>query len=195
MAAAVIGAEKFGRIVATRGSAGSLFSWSSRHKAFRMKWFMAVPVKVHVVLLAEDSEHDIRAIQRVWERNAIPNPLRVVKDGAECMDYLLRRGPYERPEESPWPGLLLLDINLPKLNGFEVLEQLRATPRLRRLPVVVLTTSDREEDMNRSYDLGANAFVTKPVGVYELGRLLSSVSAFWGLAGLPDEVHDGCTRA
>ncbi len=140
-----------------------------------------------VVLLAEDSEHDIRAARRVWAKNEIRNPLRVVQDGEECLDYLLRRGAYESPESSPRPGVLLLDLNLPKVDGFEVLAQVRADPKLRRLPVVVLSTSDRAADINRCYDLGANAFLSKPFGMDNLSHCLAGFNSFWEMVGLPDE--------
>lgn len=139
-----------------------------------------------VVLMAEDSEHDVRAVQRVWTKSGIRNPLVVVKDGEECLDYLLRRGEYENPEQSPRPGVLLLDINLPKVDGFEVLNRIKQTPGLKRMPVVMLTTSSRDEDRTRSYDLGANAYMTKPVGMEKLTQTLLAFNVFWQLVNLPE---------
>lgn len=145
-----------------------------------------------VVLMAEDSEHDVRAVQRVWSRSGIRNPLVVVKDGEECLDYLLRRGAYADPDRSPKPGVLLLDINLPKVDGFEVLSRIKQTPGLKRMPVVMLTTSSRDEDRIRSYDLGANAYMTKPVGMEKLTQTLLAFNVFWQLVALPEPVdHDG----
>lgn len=138
------------------------------------------------VLMAEDSEHDVRAVQRVWNKSGIRNPLVVVKDGEECLDYLLHRGSYADPASSPRPGVLLLDINLPKVDGFEVLERIKQTPGLRRMPVVVLTTSSRDEDRLRSYDLGANAYITKPVGMEKLTQALLAFNVFWELVSLPE---------
>ena len=150
-------------------------------------------VKTFSVLLAEDSEHDIRAVERVWVRKAIRNPLCVVRDGAECLDYLLRRGLYGDVQRHPRPGVVLLDINLPKWDGFEVLRQIKETPGLRRLPVIMLTTSSRIEDVHRSYDLGANAYITKPAGIENLSKVLLTINTFWELAGLPDH-HDNDGR-
>lgn len=144
------------------------------------------PAAPFVVLMAEDSEHDVRAVQRVWVRSGIRNALIVVKDGEECMDYLLRRGKFENPEASPRPGVLLLDINLPKVDGFEVLHRIKETPGLKRMPVVMLTTSSRDEDRLRSYDLGANAYMTKPVGMEKLTQTLLAFNVFWQLVSLPD---------
>jgi len=151
----------------------------------------AMPQEPFVVLMAEDSEHDIRAARRVWDKNAIRNPLVVVKDGQECVDYLFRQGAYSDPASAPRPGVLLLDVNLPKLNGFEVLRRIKETPGLKRLPVVILTTSSRDEDMVRSYDLGASAFMTKPVGLEKLSQALLAFNVFWELTGLPEELIDG----
>ena len=144
-----------------------------------------------VVLMAEDSEHDIRAVQRIWKKKGIRNPLRIVKDGEECMEYLLREGRYSDPESSPRPGVLLLDINLPRMNGFEVLRQIKQTPILKRLPVVILTTSSEQEDMALSYDLGANAFLTKPLGMDNLSSALMAFNLFWELVQLPESQDNG----
>lgn len=142
--------------------------------------------------MAEDSEHDVRAVQRVWNKSGIRNPLVIVKDGEACMDYLLRRGAYADPQESPRPGVLLLDINLPKVDGFEVLHWIKETPGLKRMPVVMLTTSSRDEDRLRSYDLGANAYMTKPVGMEKLTQALLAFNVFWQLVALPEPAdHDG----
>ncbi|MBI1785066.1 response regulator [Candidatus Sumerlaeota bacterium] len=146
-----------------------------------------MPDKPFVVLMVEDSEHDIRATRRVWDKNAIRNPLKIVTDGAECMDYLLRRGQYADAKSSPRPGVLLLDLNLPKLDGFDILKQIRGNPQLKRLPVIVLTTSNREEDLTKCYDLGANAYLTKPVGLEKLSDCLLKFNLFWELVGLPDD--------
>lgn len=145
-----------------------------------------------IVLMAEDSEHDIRAVRRVWNRSGIRNELRIVKDGEECLNYLLRQGEYEDPASSPRPGVLLLDINLPKVDGFEVLHRIKDTPGLKRMPVVMLTTSSRDEDRLRSYDLGANAYMTKPVGMERLTQTLLAFNVFWELVALPEPAdHDG----
>jgi CheY-like chemotaxis protein len=139
-----------------------------------------------IVLMAEDSEHDVRAVQRVWAKSGIRNPLVVVRDGEACMDFLMRQGEYEDPKTSPRPGALLLDINLPKVDGFEVLKRIKETPGLKRMPVVMLTTSSREEDRIRSYDLGANAYMTKPVGIEKLTQTLVAFNVFWELVSQPE---------
>lgn len=149
-----------------------------------------MPDRPFVVLMAEDSEHDVRAAQRVWSKNNISNPLRVVSDGQECLDYLFRSGKYTDPDSSPRPGILLLDINMPRVDGFEVLRRVKESPALKRLPVIVMTTSSRDEDMVKSYDLGASAFMTKPVGLDKLSELLIKFNLFWQLVGLPEEFLD-----
>lgn len=148
-----------------------------------------------VVLMAEDSEHDIRATKRVWEKQKLRNPLVIVRDGQECMDYLLRQGAYaDDGEKHPFPGILLLDLNLPKIDGFEILKRIKETPVLRRLPVVVMTTSTRDEDKVRAYDLGVNAFMSKPVGLDKLSQALLAFNVFWEIVGLPVDVGDGHAR-
>ena len=140
---------------------------------------------LYVVLMAEDNKHDIVAAKRAWKQHHIKNALHVVKDGEECLDYLYQRGKYSDPESAPRAGILLLDVNMPKMDGLTVLEHIRADEKLRRLPVVVLTTSDLDEDRVKSYDLGANAFIRKPVGFDNFSNALKTTNVFWELTELP----------
>ena len=140
----------------------------------------------YVVLMAEDNKHDIVAAKRAWAQHHIKNPLYVVKDGEECLDYLFQRGKYSEPGSAPRASILLLDVNMPKMNGLAVLEHIRADEKLRRLPVIILTTSDLEEDRVKSYDLGANAFIRKPVGFDNFSNAIKTTNVFWELTELPD---------
>jgi CheY-like chemotaxis protein len=142
-----------------------------------------------VVLMAEDSEHDIIATRRAWKKYSIANPLHIVRDGEECLDYLFQRGKYAELGSAPRPGILLLDINMPKKDGLTVLKMLRESQDLRRLPVIMLTTSKTEEDRVKSYDLGANAFITKPVGFQNFAEALRTIHLFWQLVELPEDYH------
>src|SRR5690242_4053511 len=125
-----------------------------------------------VVLMAEDNEHDIIATRRAWRTHNIPNPLYIVTDGEACLDYLYQRGHYSVPGTAPRPGILLLDLNMPKIDGLSVLKYIREDDRLRRLPVVVFTTSKLREDHNRSYDLNVNAYIRKPIGFHNFAETL-----------------------
>jgi CheY-like chemotaxis protein len=140
-----------------------------------------------VVLMAEDNEHDIVATKRAWKKHHVANPLYIVKDGEECLDYLHRRGKYSKPDTAPRPGVLLLDIKMPKMDGLAVLEHIRNDGKLRRLPVIILTTSKAEEDRLRSYDLGVNAYIVKPVGFENFSDAVRTISLFWQLVDLPGE--------
>ncbi len=144
-----------------------------------------------IVLMAEDNKHDILATHRAWKTHNIGNPLHIVRDGEECLDYLHCRGPYGKPESAPTPDLLLLDIKMPKLDGFGVLKAIREDERLHRLPVVVLTTSDDDEDRVRSYDLGVNAYIRKPVGFGNFAAAIKMINMFWELVIVPEENHEG----
>jgi CheY-like chemotaxis protein len=137
------------------------------------------------ILLAEDSKHDVLAVKRSWALHDIPNELIVVRDGEECLDYLNQRGKYAHPANAPYPGVLLLDINMPKVNGLEVLRQVRNDPVLSHLPVVVLTTSKRDEDVMESYDLNVNAYVAKPLHFDEFSAAIHTIYQFWQLAEQP----------
>lgn len=140
-----------------------------------------------VVLVAEDDEHDIVAIRRAWRSLGIRNPLVIVHDGEACLDYLFGRGEYAT---APRPGLVLLDLHMPRLDGLGTLRAIRAEPGTARLPVVILTTSKAEEDRLCSYDLGANAYIVKPLGFEKLTAALRTIHEFWNLAERPETHHE-----
>lgn len=139
-----------------------------------------------LVLMAEDDEHDILATKRAWKKHHISNPLHIVHDGEECLDFLYRRGKYENRALTPHPGILLLDINMPKMDGLSVLQYIRNDGYMRHLPVVVLTTSKNEEDRLKSYNLGANAYIVKPVGFENFSNAVRTIHLFWELVELPE---------
>jgi CheY-like chemotaxis protein len=113
------------------------------------------------------------------EESRLANDLRCVEDGEELMDYLHRRGKYAAPNDAPRPGLILLDLNMPRKDGREALKEIKAQPELRSIPVVVLTTSQAEEDIYRTYDLGVNSFITKPVNFESLVALMKTLGKYW----------------
>jgi len=132
-----------------------------------------------VILLVEDNPADQELIRRAMDKVAVRKELRIVGDGEEALDYLFRRGKYRAPANSPRPDLLLLDLNLPRVNGYQVLEEIRADSKLRPMPIIVLTTSRQEKDINRSYELGCNSFITKPVGLDQLIGLFQDIEKYW----------------
>lgn len=141
------------------------------------------PVKI---LLVEDNVQDIEITQRAFAKGRVRNELTVVRDGEEAIDYLYHRGKYQDPATSPRPGMILLDLNLPKVGGLEVLQQIKKDDQLRPIPVIVLTVSQREEDIVRSYDLGVNTYIQKPVEFDNFMRVVNAVHEYWILiATLP----------
>ncbi len=146
-----------------------------------------MPQEPFVVLMAEDDEHDILATRRAWKKHHISNPLYIVNDGEECLDFLHRRGKYSEPWTAPRPGILLLDIRMPKMDGLSVLKHIRQDGQLHRLPVIILTTSRAEEDRLRSYDFGANAYIVKPVGFNNFSDAVRTINLFWQLVDLPEK--------
>jgi CheY-like chemotaxis protein len=121
----------------------------------------------------------------------VVNDLRSVEDGEELLDYLFHRGRYADAASSPTPGLILLDLNMPRKDGREALREIKAHPELRRIPVVVLTTSKAEEDIYRTYDLGANSFITKPVSFEGLVAVMRDIGRYWiEIVELPPESID-----
>ncbi len=140
---------------------------------------MLKSLKPITILMADDSEDDRLLTRLALEQSLVANELYEVENGQELMDYLHRRGPFAAPASSPHPGLVLLDLNMPLKNGFEALQEIRADVRLRRLPVIVLTTSQAEEDIVRSYDLGINSFISKPVTFEALVEIMRTLGKYW----------------
>jgi two-component system response regulator len=132
-----------------------------------------------VVLLVDDDANDEELARVALERSKIPHQLFVVRDGANALDWLFRRGEHAGRKTGPPPRLILLDLKLPKVNGLEVLEQIRSDERTRALPVVVFTSSLEESDIKTSYELGANAYVRKPVDFREYKEVIVDLGAFW----------------
>jgi len=140
----------------------------------------AVP-PVHI-LLVEDNLNDVEITRRALKRRRVTDELTVARDGQEALDILFSHGNGDVPP----PGLILLDLNLPKVDGREVLEKIKADSKLRRIPVVVLTASAREDDIARCYELGANTFITKPVRFEDFINVVTTIKEYWtGIATLP----------
>ena len=131
------------------------------------------------VLLADDDADDRMLIIEVLRDAAVIADIRVVTDGDDLLDYLRHHGSYAKPDTSPRPNLILLDLKMPKKDGYEALTEIRADPELRRIPVIVLTTSTREEDVLRSYELGANTFISKPQTYLRLFDSVRHLSDYW----------------
>lgn len=131
------------------------------------------------ILLADDDPDDRMLTERALKKSRLANRLEMVEDGEELMRYLKREGEYAGPGAAPRPGLILLDLNMPRKDGREALQEIKSDAVLRRIPVVVLTTSEAEQDILKSYDLGVNAFVTKPVTFDALATAIQRLSDFW----------------
>jgi CheY-like chemotaxis protein len=131
------------------------------------------------ILMADDDEEDRMLTRRAFQANHLVNDLRFVEDGEELLDYLHHRGKYAGGEGAPRPGLILLDLNMPRCDGREALAVIKSDPSLRRIPVVVMTTSEADQDVARSYDLGANSYITKPVTFDSLARVVKALDQYW----------------
>ena len=137
------------------------------------------------ILLVEDNPGDVRLTEEAFKQGRIENDLHVVSDGDEALEFLYRRGEYA---DATRPDLILLDLNLPRKNGEDVLEELKADPELRSIPVIVLTSSRAEEDVIRSYELHANAYLTKPVDPDDFIETVRAFEKFWfSVVRLPPE--------
>jgi CheY-like chemotaxis protein len=141
------------------------------------------------ILMADDDADDRMLAADAMRESRLGNTLRCVEDGQELMDYLMRRGKYAIID-APRPGLILLDLNMPRKDGRQALEEIKSDPDLRRIPVVILTTSKSEEDVFRSYDLGANSFITKPVTFDGLVEIVRALGTYWfKIVELPGGTH------
>jgi CheY-like chemotaxis protein len=131
------------------------------------------------ILMADDDPDDRLLAAEALRESRVGNDLRFVEDGEQLLDYLRRRGRWAHPAEAPRPGLVLLDLNMPRMDGREALAEIKGDPELRRIPVVVLTTSRADADVLRSYDLGANSFITKPVTFGGLVEAMRVLGRYW----------------
>ncbi len=140
------------------------------------------------ILVADDDPDDRLLIRDALEDSRLANLVDFVEDGEELMDYLLRRNGYENLSDRPLPGLILLDLNMPRKDGREALKEIKESPVLRRIPVIVLTTSKAEEDIYGTYDLGVNSFIVKPVTFESLVEVMRTVTNYWAqIVELPGE--------
>jgi CheY-like chemotaxis protein len=131
------------------------------------------------ILVADDDADDRLMIREALIESRVANELRDVTDGEELMMYLQHRGPFADQLQYPRPGLILLDLNMPRKDGREALKEIKADPQLRQIPVVVLTTSKAEEDIYRTYDLGVSSFITKPVSFDALVDIMRTLGKYW----------------
>ncbi|MEZ4385463.1 MAG: response regulator [Nannocystaceae bacterium] len=131
------------------------------------------------ILIADDDPEDRMLAAEALEESRLANTIRFVEDGEELLDYLHHRGKFTDPDESPRPGLILLDLNMPRKDGREALEEIKSNSELRRIPIVVLTTSQAEADIYRSYDLGVNSFIVKPVSFDSLVDVMQVLGRYW----------------
>ena len=140
---------------------------------------MSQPPRPITILLADDDADDRMLARDALKESRLANELLFVENGEELLDYLHRRGAYADPGVSPTPGLILLDLNMPRKDGREALKEIKSDPNLRHIPVVVLTTSQAEEDIYRTYDLGVNSFITKPVTFDGLVKVMRTLGTYW----------------
>jgi two-component system response regulator len=131
------------------------------------------------ILMADDDPDDRQLTKEAFEESHLANDLRFVEDGEELLDYLNHRGKYAAPGAAPWPGLILLDLNMPRKDGREALQEIKADARFRGIRVIIMTTSKAEEDVVRSYDLSAASYITKPVTFERLVEVVKTLGKYW----------------
>jgi two-component system response regulator len=140
---------------------------------------MSKRLKPVIFLMAEDDPDDRLLIKEAFEESLVSNSIYFVEDGVELLDYLRWQDKYANPIEAPTPDLILLDLNMPRKDGREALAEIKSDPRLRYIPIVVLTTSKAEEDIMRSYDIGAASYITKPVTFDGLVEAIKGLGQYW----------------
>jgi CheY-like chemotaxis protein len=146
-------------------------------------------VRQLTVLLVEDNPRDVRLTQRAFAHAGLEHDLRIVRDGDEALEYLYREGVYKEPQASPRPDVILLDLNLPRMSGHELLQILKQDQRFRQMPIIVLTTSGRPDDVRLAYEEGANAYLLKPVEFIRFTEVMEHLGKFWlELVELPPEI-------
>ena len=148
-------------------------------------------VRDGVILLAEDDPNDVLSVQRAFQRNYVANPVQVVRDGEEALAYLSGQAPFADRERHPLPVLMLMDLKMPRKSGLEVLAWVRHQPGLKRLPIIVLTSSNQSPDINRAYELGANSYLVKPAGFDSLLELVKNLDMYWLILNEKPELDGG----
>lgn len=138
-----------------------------------------------VILLVEDNPSDIGLTRRAMEKSGISNPLVVAEDGQDALDYIFCDGAHSAREIADTPLLVLLDLKLPRVDGLEVLRRIRADPRTRRIPVVILTSSSEERDVAAGYDNGTNSYIRKPVDFYQFAEVIRQLGMYWLVINQP----------
>jgi two-component system response regulator len=152
-------------------------------------------VKPVTILMADDDPDDRQLTKEAFAESHLANDLRFVEDGEELLEYLHRRGKFADPAVSPRPSIILLDLNMPRKDGREALEEIKADPQFRGIRVIVMTTSKAEEDIIRSYDLSAASYITKPVTFDALLDVVKTIGKYWlEIVELPDDAHSGDRR-
>jgi CheY-like chemotaxis protein len=145
------------------------------------------------VLLVEDDLNDIFLVKRAFKKAQIKNPLQVVTDGSEAVEYLRGAGKYGDRQAYPLPKLVVMDIKMPRKTGFEVLEWVKGQSNwLRRIPIIIVSSSDYAADINRAYELGANAYMVKPMDYRAVEHLFESITHYWGLECAKPELETAC---
>ena len=143
------------------------------------------PANLLRILLVEDNEAHTKLIMRAFKEDRLANPINCVADGEAALDYLFRRGTYADPKKSPRPGLILLDLKLPKVDGLEVLKTIKGDVTLRHIPVVILTSSAAEQDLRACYDNYANSFLSKPVDFEKFHQMVQELDFYWSVCNKP----------
>lgn len=142
------------------------------------------------ILLVEDDLVDVKTVQRAFKENRIVNPLYTAGNGQMAMEFLRRQGSFASPESSPRPGIILLDLNMPVMNGIEFLKEVKSDDELKSIPVVVLTTSKEENDRMSSYNLGIAGYIVKPVEFDKFVEAIKTIQMYWSLCQLPHKDED-----
>jgi len=132
-----------------------------------------------VILLVEDSPEDYEATMRAFKKSNLKNPIFRCKDGQEALDYLFNQNQFQDKNQFPRPCIILLDLNLPKVDGREVLQKVKSDPSLKTIPVIILTTSDDDIDIQKCYELGANSYIRKPVDLINFFESIQKLSEYW----------------
>jgi len=145
-------------------------------------------MKNKVILLVEDNPSDVKLTKRALEQNQIANKLIVAEDGREALDYLLGLGQYAGRDVRDFPAVVLLDLKLPRIDGLEVLKEIRANEHTMLIPVVILTSSDQEKDLIASYKLGANSYIRKPVDFHQFAEAVRNLGMYWLLLNEPPPI-------